>query len=85
MIANRLGLTAEEMRIVALLTQGYKDEEIASKLGATEQSIKECIAQVYDKTGVSDRRELALLVLRHGGECRGGPESVVEDHTRPKD
>jgi DNA-binding NarL/FixJ family response regulator len=69
-IANRFGLTAEEMRIVGLLAQGYKDEEIASKLGTTEQSMKDFLRNVYDKTGVSDRRQLALLVLRHGGESR---------------
>jgi DNA-binding NarL/FixJ family response regulator len=33
-------LTAKELRIVALIVQGYKNKEIATQLGTTEQVIK---------------------------------------------
>ena len=58
-------LTAKELRIVALIVQGYKSKEIATQLGTTEQVIKNYLRNVYDKIGVSDRLELALFTIHH--------------------
>src|SRR6202162_6044704 len=58
-------LTAKELRIVALIVQGYKNKEIATQLGTTEQVIKNYLRNVYDKIGVSDRLELALFTIHH--------------------
>jgi DNA-binding NarL/FixJ family response regulator len=58
-------LTAKELRIVAMIVQGYKNKEIASQLGTTEQVIKNYLRNVYDKIGVSDRLELALFTIHH--------------------
>ena len=58
-------LTPKEMKIVALIVQGCKNKEIAMRLGTTEQVIKNYLRSVYDKTGVSDRLELALFTIHH--------------------
>jgi DNA-binding NarL/FixJ family response regulator len=58
-------LTPKEMRIVALIVQGCKNREIATRLKTTEQVIKNYLRSIYDKTGVSDRLELALFTLHH--------------------
>ncbi len=58
-------LTPKELRIVALIVQGYKNKEIAKQLGTTEQVIKNYLRNVYDKIGVSDRLELALFTIHH--------------------
>lgn len=58
-------LTEKELKIVALIVQGYKNKEIASRLGTTEQVIKNYLRNVYDKIGVSDRLELALFTIHH--------------------
>lgn len=58
-------LTAKELKIIALIVQGYKNKEIALKLGTTEQVIKNYLRNVYDKIGVSDRLELALFTIHH--------------------
>jgi DNA-binding NarL/FixJ family response regulator len=58
-------LTNKELRIVALIVQGYKNKEIATELGTTEQVIKNYLRNVYDKIGVSDRLELALFTIHH--------------------
>jgi DNA-binding CsgD family transcriptional regulator len=55
-------LTAKELRIVALVVQGYKNKEIAAELGTTEQVIKNYLRNLYDKIGVSPRN---LSVLRY--------------------
>jgi DNA-binding NarL/FixJ family response regulator len=58
-------LTPKEMRIVALIVQGCKNREIAVRLKTTEQVIKNYLRSIYDKTGVSDRLELALFTIHH--------------------
>ena len=58
-------LTPKELKIVALIVQGFKNKEIANLLGTTEQVIKNYLRNVYDKIGVSDRLELALFTIHH--------------------
>ena len=58
-------LTPKEMQIVALIVQGCKNKDIATQLNTKEQVIKDYLRSIYDKTGVSDRLELALFTLHH--------------------
>lgn len=58
-------LTPRELQIVGLIVQGCKNKEIATQLGTKEQVIKNYLRSIYDKTGVSDRLELALFTLHH--------------------
>jgi DNA-binding NarL/FixJ family response regulator len=58
-------LTPKEMKIVALIIQGCKNKEIAMRLITTEQVVKNYLRSIYDKTGVSDRLELALFTVHH--------------------
>ena len=67
-------LTPKEMRIVALIVQGCKNREIAMRLSTTEQLIKNYLRSIYDKTGVSDRLELALFTIHHRVLARAAAE-----------
>ena len=58
-------LSRKELQIIGLLVQGYKNREIAEELHNTEQVIKNYLRSIFDKTGVSDRLELALFTLHH--------------------
>jgi DNA-binding NarL/FixJ family response regulator len=58
-------LTPKEMQIVALIVQGCKNKHIAMQLNCKEQVIKNYLRSIYDKTGVSDRLELALFTIHH--------------------
>jgi DNA-binding NarL/FixJ family response regulator len=58
-------LTDRELRIVAAVVQGYKNRDIAMQLYTSEQMVKNCLRNIFDKIGVSDRLELALFVLHH--------------------
>jgi DNA-binding NarL/FixJ family response regulator len=58
-------LTPREMKIVALVAQGCKHKEIGLLLGTSEQVVKNYLSSIYDKTGVSDRLELALFIMHH--------------------
>jgi len=58
-------LTPKESVIVACVTQGMKNKEIAQHVGTTEQVVKNYLRKVYDKLGVADRLELALFCLNN--------------------
>lgn len=58
-------LTPKELQIVALVSEGAKNREIAGRLGTKEQVVKNYLRSIYDKVGVSDRLELALYTVHH--------------------
>jgi two-component system nitrate/nitrite response regulator NarL len=58
-------LSPKEMSIIACITQGKRNKEIAYQLGTTDQVIKNYLRKIYDKLGVSDRLELALYCLHN--------------------
>lgn len=64
--ANVVGrLTLKELQIIALISEGCKNKEIAMQLATTEQVVKNYLRSIYDKIGVSDRLELALFTVHH--------------------
>jgi len=81
-------LTPKEMRIVALIVQGCKNREIAARLKTTEQVIKNYLRSIYDKTGVSDRLELALFTIHHRvlaqAAAEVGSKLEAEEHPSPE-
>jgi DNA-binding NarL/FixJ family response regulator len=70
----KVQLTPKETLIVSCVTQGMKNKEIATRVGTTEQVVKNYLRKVYDKLGVADRLELALYCLHH---------RVVENTDKP--
>jgi DNA-binding NarL/FixJ family response regulator len=58
-------LSKKELQIIGLVVQGYKNKDIAEELNNSEQVIKNYLRSIFDKTGVSDRLELALFTLHH--------------------
>jgi DNA-binding NarL/FixJ family response regulator len=58
-------LTPKELQIVALISEGCKNKEIALQLSTKEQVVKNYLRSIYDKIGVSDRLELALFTIHH--------------------
>ena len=69
-------LTPKELKITAFIVQGCKNKEIAVRLGTTEQVIKNYLRSIYDKTGVSDRLELALFTIHHRILAAAAAEAV---------
>ncbi len=58
-------LTVRELQIVALICDGLKNKQIAHQLGTKEQVVKNYLRNIYAKTRVSDRLELALFTVQH--------------------
>ena len=75
-------LTPKELKIVSLVVQGYKNKEIATRLGTTEQVIKNYLRNVYDKIGVGDRLELALFTIHHRILAEAAAASTAAGQTK---
>jgi DNA-binding NarL/FixJ family response regulator len=64
-LADRVALlTARERDIVGLVGEGFKNRQIADRLGVAEKTIKGHLTNVFLKLGVQDRLELALLAIK---------------------
>lgn len=61
----RDSLSPRELQIMAYIVQGWKNRQIADEIGTKEQVVKNYLRSIYDKTGASDRLELALFTLHH--------------------
>jgi two-component system, NarL family, nitrate/nitrite response regulator NarL len=58
-------LSTREREIVVLVTQGFKNKEMAERMFISEQTVKNHLHNIFDKVGVSDRLELALYAIHH--------------------
>jgi two-component system nitrate/nitrite response regulator NarL len=64
--ASPYGLTQRQRQIIRGVVEGLNNREIAARLGISEHTAKHHLTQVFNKTGVSSRLELALLATQHG-------------------
>ena len=72
---RRCRLSRREGQLLNLVSQGLRNKEIAYQLRISEGTVKVYFSRLFDKLGVSDRYELALLGLRHCAATPSGAES----------
>jgi len=58
-------LTRREREVLAELTKGRSNREIARALGVAEKTVKAHVSAILAKLGVQDRTQAALLAVRH--------------------
>ncbi|QTC41956.1 response regulator transcription factor [Bacillus sp. V3] len=58
-------LTKREKDVLAELTKGKSNKEIASSLFITEKTVKTHISNIFSKLEVSDRTQAALYAVKH--------------------
>jgi len=56
-------LSKREQEVLALMSEGKKNKEIAYKLGTSEQTIKNHCTHIYLKLDVTSRVEAVVKVL----------------------
>jgi DNA-binding NarL/FixJ family response regulator len=64
-VAGLDALTGREREVLAELTKGRSNREIARALGVSEKTVKAHVSSVLAKLGVQDRTQAALLAVRH--------------------
>ena len=60
------GLTARESEVLALITQGLSNQEIADRSYLSINSVKTYVRTAYRKLGVSRRSQAVAWCMRHG-------------------
>jgi DNA-binding NarL/FixJ family response regulator len=59
----RQRLSERELLIIAGVTRGLRNKDIAREIGTSEQVIKNYLRKIYEKLGINDRLELALYTV----------------------
>jgi DNA-binding NarL/FixJ family response regulator len=59
------GLTPREFEVVGCIVEGCSNRDIAKQFSLSEETVKRHLSNIFDKTGVSTRLELALFAIAH--------------------
>lgn len=59
------GLTPRELEVVNSIVEGCSNKDIAKQFTISEETVKRHLSNIFDKTGVSTRLELALFAIAH--------------------
>jgi DNA-binding NarL/FixJ family response regulator len=59
------GLTPREQEVVGCIVEGCTNRDIAKQFKLSEETVKRHLSNIFDKTGVSTRLELALFAIAH--------------------
>lgn len=73
----RTHLTPTERKIVALVSRGHSNAEIASMRGRSVRTVETQLSSIYRKLGISSRAELIRLSQKSGFPTprHGGPDT----------
>jgi DNA-binding CsgD family transcriptional regulator len=72
-------LTPKQFRVALLVTSGLKNSEIGLILGTTENMIKNILRDVYDRSGRSNRVELAILMVHEAETGMYDGKALVQE------
>ena len=64
-VENKAGLTSREMEILALVSVGANNEEIADKLFISPHTVKTHLYHIFKKISVPSRLQAALWAAKH--------------------
>jgi two-component system, NarL family, nitrate/nitrite response regulator NarL len=65
-------ITPRQRQIIALLSAGARNREIAQRLNLAERTVKAHLTVVFKELGVSGRVDLALFALKHSEPAHDG-------------
>jgi DNA-binding NarL/FixJ family response regulator len=73
-------LSKRESEIVTGAAKGLTNREIATQLGLSPHTIKNCLFRIFDKLGVSNRVELLLMTMSGDRDAKSALQHLFEDH-----
>ena len=83
--ASREGLTARELEVLRLVTEGVSNRVIGERLYITEATVARHVANIFGKLGAHTRAEATAIALRRGLlEPSGGLSARAGDGSRAR-
>ena len=80
----RQELTKQEVKVLALVSQGWRTAKIAKELYLSPRTVESHLAHVFEKLGVSSRTEAAIYALQTNlaisTEFRRNPEDTLNNN-----
>ena len=61
----KVNLSIRETEVLRLITEGYTNTQISELLFVSPNTIKTHINNIFNKLGVNDRTQAAVLATRH--------------------
>jgi DNA-binding NarL/FixJ family response regulator len=65
-LGHEVGLSPRESSVLALVTRGFSNQEIADQLYLSINSVKTYIRSAYRKVGVTSRAQAVAWAIQHG-------------------
>ena len=65
-IDKHVTLSNRERQVITLIAQGSRNDEIAASLFVSEATVRNCLASIFRKLGLSSRVHLMIYALREG-------------------
>ncbi len=65
-------LTPRERDVLGLIVAGLSNKQIAGRLSLSAGTVKGYVSEIFQKLGVGDRTQAALLAVKHGIERLNG-------------
>ena len=59
-------MTSRELELLPLIAAGLRNREVASRLGISEQTIRNHLTNIYRKLGTTNRTEMTAEARRRG-------------------
>lgn len=66
-------LTRRELEVLELMARGLNNGAIATRLGVGDKRVRNCVTDIYNKLGVSDRAQ-AIILAREAGLGTAPPD-----------
>jgi DNA-binding NarL/FixJ family response regulator len=71
------GISARELEVLKLTASGMANKQVARTLGLSEKTVRNHIANIYEKLGIHDRSQALLYAVRKGLVDPGSLESMA--------
>lgn len=79
--AQKFGLTPRELEVLALVADGRTNAEIAESLHLARSSVKKLVSRVFERLGVRNRTEAALIAHQEGLDALGRTTASTSEST----
>ena len=64
-ITMKVNLSRRETDVLRLMTEGYTNTQISELLSISPNTVKTHVNSVFNKLGINDRTQAAVLATRH--------------------